>query len=100
LSGAAGRARAGRRGSRYQQLFYGRIRAEALHREIVGPEPLTPADVAREYNVPIEAVKEAIVYCVKKKDLLDAGRAREEETIKKAGRDKWPFAPKTPAAHT
>jgi len=49
--------------------------------------------VAREYNVPVEAVLEAIDYCIKNKDLLDAERAREEEEIKASGRHKWPYAP-------
>jgi len=82
-----------KRGSRYRQLFFGRIRAEVLYRETLGTEPLTPEEVAREYNVPVEAVLEAIDYCVKNKDLLDAERAREEEEIRAAGRDKWPYAP-------
>jgi len=89
-----------KRGSRYMQLFFGRIRAEVLYRETVGPEPLTPAEVAREYNVPLEAVLEAIDYCTKNKELLDAERAREEAGIKKAGRDKWPFAPKATPTET
>ena len=83
-----------KRGSRYRQLFFGRIRAEVLYRETVGSEPLTPDQVAREYNVPVEAVMEAIDYCVKNKDLLDAERAREDEQIKADGRDQWPYAPK------
>jgi hypothetical protein len=87
-----------KRGSRYKQLFFGRIRAEVLYRETVGREPLTPAEVAREYNVPLEAVLEAIDYCTKNKDLLDAERAREEAAIKAAGRDKWPYAPKADAS--
>src|SRR5437870_2743865 len=82
-----------KRGSRYRQLFFGRIRAEVLYRETLGPEPLTPAEVAREYKVPVGAVLEAIDYCVQNKDLLDAERAREDEEIRAAGRDKWPFAP-------
>ena len=87
-----------KRGSRYRQLFFGRIRAEVLYRETVGSEPLTPELVAREYGVPIEAVLEAIDYCTKNKDLLDAERAREEAQIKADGRDQWPYAPKTVAA--
>ncbi len=67
-----------KRGSRYRRLFFGRIRAEVLYRETVGTEPLTPEEVATEYNVPVEAVREAIDYCEKNKDLLDAERAREE----------------------
>jgi hypothetical protein len=86
-----------KRGSRYQQLFFGRIRAEVLYRETVGREPLTPEEVAREYNVPLDAVLEAIDYCVKNKDLLDAERAREEAGIKAADRDRWPYAPKSVA---
>ena len=82
-----------KRGSRYRQLFFGRIRAEVLYRETVGREPLTPEEVASEYNVPIEAVLEAIDYCVKNKDLLDAERAREDAQIRAAGRDQWPYAP-------
>jgi hypothetical protein len=82
-----------KRGSRYQQLFVGRIRAEVLYRETVGREPLTPEEVAREYNIPLEAVLEAIDYCVKNKELLDAERAREDDAIRAAARDKWPYAP-------
>jgi DNA-binding GntR family transcriptional regulator len=70
-----------KRGSRYQQLFYGRIRAEVLYRETVAREPLTPEEIAREYNVPLDAVREAIDYCVKNKELLDVERAREEESV-------------------
>src|SRR5262245_33170166 len=82
-----------KRGSRYRQLFVGRIRAEVLYRETVGREPLPPEEVAREYDVPLEAVLEAIDYCVRNKDLLDAERAHEEDQIRAAGRDKWPYAP-------
>ena len=59
----------------------------------MGREPLTPEEVAREYNVPVGAVLESIDYCVKNKDLLDQERAREDAQIQTAGRDKWPYAP-------
>src|SRR4029077_9136448 len=50
-----------REGSAYQQYFVrGRnLRAETLYRAIVGPEPMTPDEVARDYDVPLEAVREA-----------------------------------------
>jgi hypothetical protein len=84
-----------RGGSNYRQLFVnGRIRAEVLYRETVGPEPLTPEQVAGEYNLPVEAVCEAIDYCVKNQQLLDEERAREEAWIRATGRDKWPYAPR------
>jgi hypothetical protein len=84
-----------KRGSSYRQLYVnGRIRAEVIYRETVGLEPLTPEEVAREYNIPVEAVHEAIDYCIRNKALLDAERAEETARIKAAGRDRWPYAPK------
>ena len=81
-------------GSNYRQLFVnGRIRAEILYRETVGPEPLTPEEVAKEYHLPVEAVKEAIEYSVHNQSLLNQERDREEARIKAAGRDRWPYAP-------
>jgi hypothetical protein len=88
-----------RGGSNYRQLFVnGRIRAEVLYRETVGQDPLTPADVAREYKLPLEAVLEAIDYCVKNEALLNEERSREEEWIRANGRDKWPYAPRSQRA--
>ena len=87
-----------KRGSLYSQLFYGRIRAEVSDRETVGPEPLLPEQVANEYGVPVDAVLEAIDYCVRNKDLLDSERAKEDADIKANGLDKWPYAPKSSVA--
>ncbi len=84
-----------KRGSTYRQLYVaGRIRAEVIYRETVGTEPLAPAEVAREYNISVEAVHEAIDYCIRNKELLDAERAEETARDKAAGRDRWPYAPK------
>jgi uncharacterized protein (DUF433 family) len=68
-----------REGSGYQQYFVkGRnLRAETLYRATVGPEPMTPDEVARDYDVPVEAVREAIHYCVRNAALLR--REREED---------------------
>jgi hypothetical protein len=82
-------------GSSYRQLYVlGRIRAEVIYRETVGLEPLAPEQVASEYGVPVEAVHDAIDYCIRNKELLDAERAEETARIKAAGRDRWPYAPK------
>src|SRR5947199_6912692 len=73
-------------GSNYRQLFVnGRIRADVLYRETIGPEPLSPDEVAREYGLPVEAVAEAVDYCVRHGELLDADRAREAARIMAAG---------------
>jgi hypothetical protein len=81
-------------GSNYRQLFVnGRIRAEILYRETVGSPPLLPEEVAREFGLPLEAVVEAVDYCLHNEELLDAERAREEARIKAAGRDRRPHGP-------
>jgi hypothetical protein len=88
-----------KRGSNYKQLAVnGRIRAEILFRETIGPESLTPEQVAREYNLPVEAVLEAIHYCNHNKDLLDAERAREQASIEARGFNRWPHAPQGPVS--
>jgi uncharacterized protein (DUF433 family) len=62
--------------SSYQQYFVkGRsLRAETLYRATVGPEPMSPDDVAQDYDVPVEAVLEAIEYCVRNAALLETER--------------------------
>ena len=68
-----------REGSHYRQLFYkGRnLRAETLFRQTVGLEPQTPEEVAEDYDVPVEAVLEAIAYCTRNEDLLRQERERD-----------------------
>jgi uncharacterized protein (DUF433 family) len=70
---------ASREGSGYEQYFVrGRnLRAETLYRATVAPESMTPEDVARDYDVPVEAVQEAIHYCVRSAALLQ--RERDED---------------------
>ena len=82
-------------GSNYRQLFVnGRIRAEILYRETIGSEPLTVGEIAREYGLPVEAVEEAVDYCLLNQDLLEDERVRESARIKAAGRDQWPYEPR------
>jgi uncharacterized protein (DUF433 family) len=83
------------RGSNYRQFFYKdrKIRAETLYRETVGLEPRTPEEVAQDFDVPVEAVYEAIHYCTHNEDLLRQERERELENIRKRGLDKPPYVP-------
>ena len=87
-----------RPGSNYRQLFLKladrrKIRAEHIYRLTVGPEPRTPEEVARDYNIPLESVHEAIHYCLHNEPLLREERDRELADIKARGLDKPPFAP-------
>jgi uncharacterized protein (DUF433 family) len=87
-----------REGSGYQQYFVrGRnLRAETLYRATLGPEPMTPDDVARDYDVPSEAVREAIHYCVRNAALLQ--REREADWAESQARGRVAPPPRTSEA--
>jgi hypothetical protein len=65
-----------REGSAYQQYFVkGRnLRAETLFRATIGPEPMTPEEAARDYDLPVETVREGIDYCRRNAPLLKKER--------------------------
>jgi hypothetical protein len=81
--------------SNYRQLFYKglNLRAEVLYRQTVGLEPRTPEEVAKDYNVPVEAVLEAIDYCKNNEPLLRRERDQTLAKIRQRGLDKPPYAP-------
>src|SRR5471030_2380277 len=51
--------------SSYKQLCVRgtRVRARTLYGLCANSEPMTPEEVARDYNLPVEVVLESIVYC-------------------------------------
>jgi hypothetical protein len=73
--------------SNYRQLWVkGRhMGADVLYRYTVGPEPESPEQVAKEYDLPVGAVLEGIDYCTRNRDLLDAERSREAASIRARG---------------
>jgi len=81
--------------SHYRQLWVkGRhIRAEVLYRLTVGAEPRTPEEVAHDYNLPVEAVQEAIDYAVRNQKILEAERAHEAARVQQLGLDRPPLVP-------
>jgi uncharacterized protein (DUF433 family) len=84
-----------RYGSNYRQWFVKdrRIRAETLYRETVGLDPRTPEAVAEDYDVPVEAVYEAIHYCKHNEELLRQEREEVLADIRAMGLDKPPYVP-------
>jgi uncharacterized protein (DUF433 family) len=62
-----------RPGSNYRQLWLKgrRIRAEVFYQEIDGPEPRTPEELARDYEIPLEVVLEAIDYATRNRPLIE-----------------------------
>jgi len=61
-----------RLGSNYRQWFVKdrKIRAEVLYGQLLGPDARTPEELASDYNLPPEAVWEAIDYCLHNEDVL------------------------------
>ena len=81
-----------RPGSHYRQLFLKgrRIRAAVVHEVVHGPDPCTPEEFARDYGVPLEAVREALDYAAHNLPLIEAERAREATDVRARGLDRPP----------
>jgi uncharacterized protein (DUF433 family) len=73
--------------SSYKQLFIKgtRIRARVLYGWYACEEPLTAEQIAGEFNIPLEAVQEAIAYCESNPPELLDDYAREEALTEAAG---------------
>ena len=74
--------------SAYKQLFIKgtRIRAEAIYALTVdGSEPMTPEEVARDFNLPLAVVYEAIAYCASRPPEIDQDHAAEEAVMAATG---------------
>jgi uncharacterized protein (DUF433 family) len=70
--------------SLYRQLFIKgtRIRAEVIYGLTVdGSEPMTPEEVAADYGLPLDAVREAIAYCESKPPEIDEDHREEERSL-------------------
>ena len=81
-----------RPGSNYRQLWLKgrRIRAAVVDESIHGPDPFTPEEFAREYQVPLEAVLEALDYVASNRPLIEQERDEEAADIRARGLDR-PF---------
>src|SRR5947209_20623833 len=78
-----------RPGSNYRQLFlHGRrIRAAVVDEVVHGPDPRTPEEFAQEYQVPLEAVLEALDYAALNRPLIEQERDREAANLHARGLD-------------
>ena len=67
-----------RPGSNYRQLFLKgrRIRAAVVHETVHGPDAYTPEEFARDYDLPLDAVREALDYAANNQSLIEAARTR------------------------
>jgi uncharacterized protein (DUF433 family) len=74
--------------SAYRQLFVKgtRIRAELVYRAHINPEqPMTPEELAADFGLPLEAVREAIEYCRSDPPEIAADLAHEEALMAARG---------------
>lgn len=74
--------------SAYKQLFIAgrRIRARTLYGMFMSAEePMTPEAIAREYDLPLEAVQEAIAYCQTDPAEIKEDFEREERKMTATG---------------
>src|SRR5262249_30268204 len=74
--------------SSYKQLFIKgtRIRAEVIYGLTVdGSEPMTAEEVAADFGLPLEAVREAIAYCESKPPEIAEDHRREELVMEATG---------------
>lgn len=78
-----------RLGSSYRQYFVNGtgVRAETLYSQTVNSEPRTPEEVARDYDLPVQVVQEAIRYCLENPDVLQRDWEEEEEIYRSR---EWP----------
>jgi uncharacterized protein (DUF433 family) len=74
--------------SAYMQLFIKgrRIRARDLYGMYLNTEaPMTPAEIAADYGLPLEAVEEAIAYCQADPPEIKEDFEREERIMEATG---------------
>ena len=73
--------------SAYKQLFVKgtRIRARVLYGWYACQEPMAPEDIAHEFNLPVEAVREAIAYCESNPPEIGSDWAAEEALAEATG---------------
>jgi uncharacterized protein (DUF433 family) len=76
-----------RPGSNYRQLWLKgrRIRAAVFYEEIHGPEPRTPEELARDYEIPLEVILEALDYATRNLPLIEQEREREAANLRARG---------------
>jgi uncharacterized protein (DUF433 family) len=76
-----------RPGSNYRTLFLKgrRIRAAVVYEGVHGPDPRTPEEFARDFEIPLEAVLEALDYVERNLPLIEQEREREAANLRARG---------------
>jgi len=90
--------------SGYKQLFVlGYIPTWTIHSSYTAPPPdgMSVEEIAADWNIPVEAVREAIAYCESKPPEMQADQRREEAWMEAMGMNdpnyKWHPHPRIPS---
>jgi uncharacterized protein (DUF433 family) len=80
-----------RPGSVYKQLWLKgrRIRTGHVWEIVHSPDYPTPEEVAEDYRIPIEAIREALDYVEHNMELIEQERQRDTDRLRAMG-IKWP----------
>jgi uncharacterized protein (DUF433 family) len=81
-----------RPGSNYRALWLKgrRIRAAVVWEAVHGPDPRTPEEIARDFQVPLEAVLDALDYVEHNQEIVKQDREREAASLRAKGLLKGP----------
>ena len=84
-----------RAGSSYRQMYIkGRkIFAAFFYGQTLGEDARTPEELAADYDLPVEAILEAVDYSIKNEALIREERERDWADIRVRGLDKPPLVP-------
>jgi uncharacterized protein (DUF433 family) len=84
-----------RPGANYKQMYVkGRkIRAIVLYGQTQGEDARAPEQVAQDYDLPVETVKEAIDYCIHNADVLREDYESESASLKRLWEKHPPVVP-------
>src|SRR5262249_52323304 len=81
-----------RPGSNYRTLWIKgrRIRATVVDEHIHGPDPCSPEEFSENFQVPLEAVLEALDYVARNQELVWQERQGEVDRLRARGLIEWP----------
>jgi uncharacterized protein (DUF433 family) len=82
--------------SNYKQLFVKgtRIRARVLYGLFMSAEePMTPEEIAADYRLPVEAMREAIAYCQSNPPEIEEDFQGEERVMEATGMNDPAYKP-------
>jgi uncharacterized protein (DUF433 family) len=79
----------------YRGLFFKgrRLRADYIYGQAVGEDARTPEELAHDFDLPLEAVREAIHYCTHNEEFLRQERERENARLAEFDRKQKPLQP-------